>query len=287
MIKLAIPNKGRISEDIVKLLEKIGLEIPENGRKLYANTNNPNIQIVYARAADIPLYVASGAADLGITGEDMLGESQVQDRAKKLLKLNLGACKIVVAAPQSSAIRSPSDYRGGLKIATKLVNTAKEYFNSKNTYAEIIRIAGATELAPYLGIADLIVDQVSTGTTLAANNLRIVDVIAESNICLIANSKSLAEKDAEIDELNVSMESIITAEEKRYVMANVTSDEELKQVVAVMPAMESPTVLKLAKQGAYSVHSVVDSTAIISTIRKLKQAGAKDILVMNTSQVVK
>ncbi len=284
MIKLAIPNKGRISEEILKLLEKIGLEIPENGRKLFVNTNNPNIQVVYARAADIPLYVESGAVDVGITGEDMIEESGA--KVKKLLKLNFGKCKIVVASPKNSIIRSKKDYKGGMRIATKLTNIAKRYFNSQDLYCEIVRVAGAVELAPNLGIAELIVDQVSTGTTLEANNLQIVDVIQESSIYLIANEKSMLEKLDGVEELKLSIESISTAEVKRYVMANVASEEALKSVLKVMPAMESPTVIKLAKEGAYSIHSVVDSTSLIQTIRKLKQAGAKDILVMNMSKVV-
>ena len=284
MIKLAIPNKGRIYEDIVRLLEKIGLEVPENGRKLYVNTNNPNIQVVYARAADIPFYVEAGVADIGITGDDMLKESGAN--IKKLLKLNFGACKIAVAAPKNSKIRSPKDYKGGIKVATKLINTAKEYFNAKNLFAEIIRLSGAIELAPNLGIADLIIDQVSTGTTLAENNLEIIDVICTSQLYLVANQKSLVEKENEIDEIKVSMESVITAEEKRYIMANVKNETDLESVIAVMPAMESPTVLKLAKEGEYAIQSVVDAKQLIATIRKLKQAGAKDILVMNMSRVV-
>ena len=284
MIKLAIPSKGRISIDILKLLEKIGLEIPENVRKLYANTNNPNIQIVYARAADIPFYVQSGAADIGISGEDMISESGAQ--VTKLLKLNFGNCKIVVAAPLDSEIKSPQDYQSGLRIATKLVNLTKKYFNEKNRFVEIIRISGATELAPYLGIADLIVDQVSTGTTLVANNLRVVDIIQTSEIYLIANKTSLDEKEIEIDQIKISLESVITAEVKRYIMANVKNEQILEKVVKVMPSLESPTVLNLAKKGEYCVHSVVNSIDLISTIRKIKQAGAKDILVMNMSRVV-
>lgn len=284
MIKIAIPNKGRMSSDIIRLLEKTGLDVPQNGRKLFTNTNNPNIQVVYARAADIPFYVESGIADLGITGEDMIRESGA--KIEKLLKLNFGACKVVVAASKDSKLKSPEDYMGGIRVATKLAKVTKEYFNSKNVFAEIIRLAGALELAPNLGIADLIVDQVSTGTTLAANNLRIVDVIFSSEVYLVANKKSLLDKQDEIDEIKVSMESVITAEEKRYIMANVTSKNDLDNVISVMPAMESPTVLKLAKQGEYAIHSVVDSKELITTIRKLKRAGAKDILVMNMSRVV-
>jgi len=284
MIRLAIPNKGRISNEILKLLEKIGLEIPENGRKLYANTNNPNIQIVYARASDIPFYIESGVADIGITGEDMIKESQVD--IQKLLKLNFGSCKIAVAAPKNSKIKSLKDFKGGLKVATKLVNITKEYFNSKNKFVEIIRLSGAIELAPNLGIADIIVDQVSTGTTLAANSLEIIDVICISELYLIANKKSLTKKEDEIEDIKISIESVITAEQKRYVMANVKSEADLEKVIAVMPAMESPTVLKLAKAGEYAIQSVVDTNELIPTIRKLKRAGAKDILVMNMSRVV-
>jgi ATP phosphoribosyltransferase len=283
-IRLAIPNKGRISGEILKLLEKTGLEIPKNGRKLYSNTNNPAIQIVYARAADIPLYVQCGAADVGITGEDMLQEREA--KIEKLLKLNFGACKVVVAAPKDSKVKSSKDYKGGLKVATKLVNIAKNYFSKQNAYCEVIPIAGATELAPYLGIADLIVDQVSTGTTLTENNLRIVDVIMESNIYLVANKQSLASKGDDIDALKISIEGVVTADVKRYIMMNVTSDEALVRVVKVVPCMESPTVLKLAKEGEYSVHSVVDSSDLIKTIQKIKKAGAKDILVLNMSRIV-
>lgn len=284
MIRLAIPNKGRVSSEILRLLERMGLDIPQNGRKLYANTSNPNIQIVYARSADIPLYVQSGAADLGITGEDMINERKAD--VEKLLKLNFGGCDIVVAAPKDSEVKSVKDYKGGLKVSTKLVNIAKNYFAGKNIFCEIIPVAGATELAPYLGIADLIVDQVSTGTTLMENNLRIVDVIQKSSQYLIANKKSVVKKKDEIEALKISIESVITAEVKRYIMLNVNSEKALEQVVKVMPAMESPTVLKLAKPGTYSVHSVVNSNDLIPIIGKLKKAGAKDILVMNMSRVV-
>jgi ATP phosphoribosyltransferase len=284
MIRLAIPNKGRISSDCLKLLERIGLEVPSNGRKLYVNTNNPDIQIVYARAADIPLYVQSGAADIGIGGEDMIEESNA--KVEKLLKLNFGSCRIVVAAPKGSRVKSANDFFGGMKAATKLTNIAKKYFTKKDVFCEVVPISGATELAPYLGIADVIVDQVSTGTTLAENNLSVVDVISDSKQCLIANANSLKEKEDELDSLKISIEGVVTAEVRRYIMANVVGKETLERVVAVMPAMESPTVLELAKSGTYSVHSVVESKNLIATIRKLKKAGAKDILVLNMSRVV-
>jgi ATP phosphoribosyltransferase len=284
MMKIAIPNKGRISTGVKKLLERIGIDIPSNGRKLYVNTNNPEIQLMYARAADIPRYVESGAADVGVTGEDMVWESEAE--VEMVLKLNFGSCRISVAVPKGSKIKSPKDYKRGMKVATKLSNISRKHFGKAGIECEIVPLAGATELAPQLGIADMIVDQVSTGNTLGENNLRIVEDIAESSQYLIANRKSMKEKEEEIDTLKVSMESVITAEVKRYIMANVSTQEDLEKVVKVMPAMESPTVLKLAKEGAYSVHSVVERSELIQTIRELKKAGAKDILVMSMSRVV-
>ncbi|MBN2122592.1 ATP phosphoribosyltransferase [Candidatus Micrarchaeota archaeon] len=284
MIKIAIPNKGRISNGVKKLLEGIGISVPENGRKLYVSTDNPDIQIMYARAADIPRYVESGAADAGVTGEDMVWESEAE--VEKLLKLNFGSCRISLAVPVDSPIKSPADYKDGMRVATKLSNITRKHLSKMGVECEIVPLAGATELAPQLGVADMVADQVSTGNTLGENNLRVVEDIAESSQYLIANKKSMEEKEEEIDTLRVSMESVINAEVKRYIMANVSSEEELGRVVEVMPAMDSPTVLKLAKEGAYSVHSVVDKSTLIQTIRKLKRAGAKDILVMNMSRVV-
>jgi ATP phosphoribosyltransferase len=284
MIRLAIPNKGRMNTEVLKLLEKIGLDIPENGRKLYTHTNNPNIHVVYARAADIPLYVQAGAADIGITGEDMIQESEA--KVEKLLPLRFGRCQIVVATPQNSEIQNSEGYMSNLRVATKLPGIAKKYFKSMGVRCKIIRISGAIELAPYLKIADVIVDQVSTGTTLAMNNLRIVDTIFESKIYLIANKKVKTEKKVEMDELKIAIESVITAETKRYVIANVKGKEILERVIKVLPTMESPTVLPLAKPGEYAIQSVVDSVQLIPTMRKLKQAGAKDILIMNMARVV-
>jgi ATP phosphoribosyltransferase len=284
MIKIAIPSKGRISVGVKKLLERIGMDIPEKGRKLYVDTGNPGIQLMYARAADIPRYVESGAADIGVTGEDMVWESEAE--VGMLLKLNFGSCRISVAAPKGSGIKGPKDYHDGMRVATKLANITGKHFSKKGIKCEIVPLAGATELAPQLGVADAIVDQVSTGNTLGENNLREVEEIAESSQYLIANKKSMKEKGDEIDTIKVSMESVLIADVKRYIMANVSSEGELKKVVKVMPAMESPTVLKLAREGAYSVHSVVERSELIETIRKLKAAGAKDILVMNMSRVV-
>ena len=282
MIKIAIPNKGRLSEPVKELLEKAGIRIVENGRKLSAPTSNKNIEVMFTRAADIPWYVSSGAANVGITGEDMIRESGVD--VSRVFKLKLGSCRIGLAVPNDSKIKSRDDLYDGIRIATKLSKITEDFLNDVGIKGKIIRMEGAIELAPNLGMADAILDQVSTGRTLAENGLRLVDTIFESTTYLISNKE--VEKKNEIEELKLAFESISTAEEKRYIMANVTSEEELEKVVKVMPCMESPTVLKLAKEGEYCVHSVIDEGILLETLRKLKEAGAEDILVMNMSRVL-
>jgi ATP phosphoribosyltransferase len=284
MMKIAIPNKGRLCEPAVELLERAGIRILDsNGRKLYGKTNYENIMVVFARAQDIPKYVESGAADTGITGFDLIKEKNAD--VELITRLNIGWCRVVLAVPESSGIRKPNQLEGS-RIATSLVNTSKQYLEDKGIKAQIVELLGALELAPYLGIADAIIDQVTTGTSLAVNNLIVIDELFESAACFIANRNSLGRMRKEIEEVKFSFEGLITAEEKRYVMANVTSDETLKRVIAVMPAMESPTVLKLAREGEYAVHSVVDEKDLMSTVRELKNAGAKDILVFGMGRVI-
>ncbi|MFH2106825.1 MAG: ATP phosphoribosyltransferase [Candidatus Micrarchaeota archaeon] len=267
-MKIAIPNKGRLYDKTVELLELTGIKVPKNERKLIASTNIEDIKIIFARALDIPWYVESKAADVGITGEDMIMESGAD--VEKLLKLNFGSCRIALASQNGKKDR----------IATKLPNIAKKYFPN----ATIINMNGGCEAAPKLGISDAIVDQVSSGDTLNANNLNIDRILFESSIYLIGNSQS--KDDEKVEELKLGLEGVLTAEEKRYIMYNVTSDKDLKTAVKVTPAMESPTVLKLAKEGEYSVHSVVDVKELMPAIRKIKEAGGKDILVLNMSRVV-
>jgi len=283
-MRIAIPNKGRLCEPTIELLERAGIRVVDsNGRRLYGKTNYESISILFARAQDIPRYVESGAADAGITGLDLIKEKNAD--VELVTKLNMGRCKVVLAVPENSRIRRPSQLKGS-RIATALVNVTKQYLEDKGIKAQVVELSGAVELAPYLGIADGIIDQLSTGTSLAVNNLRIVDTLFESTACFIANKSSLSSMRQEIEEVKFSFEGLVTAEEKRYVMANVTSDETLKKVIAVMPAMESPTVLKLAKEGEYAVHSVVDERDLMSTVRKLKNAGAKDILVFGMGRVI-
>lgn len=277
-MKLAIPNKGRLLQPTLDALARAGVRIRNSEeRKLYGKTSNPNIQLLYARASDIPKYVEAGISDAGITGRDLVEEENAD--VLVLSTLSFGECRVVLAAPDDF-----KQLRNGIRIATKLPNLTKNYLKKKGISAEIIELSGAVELAPYLGIADAIVDHVSTGTTLAVNKLKEIETILASSACLIANRNAKSQE--QMEELVLSLESITTAEKKRYVMANVTSEEILRRVLKVMPCMESPTVLNLAKPGEYAVHSVVDESELMAALLKLKKAGAKDILVFEMGRVI-
>ncbi len=273
-MKIAIPNKGRLYEDAVKELAAIGIVFPSNGRKLYTSTSQPNIQIVLLRAQDIPWYVASGSVELGITGTDMIEESDVT--VTKILDLDFGKCKIALAAQKGTKIANFD------KIATKLTNIAKKWIAKKKLNAQVIPLSGALEFAPFAGVAPAIIDQVSTGDTLRENNLEVIEVIFESNACLITKNKT----SEEMEEIKMALQSVMLARKKMYIMLNVTNEEKLSAVVRVLPCLESPTVIKLAKPGEYAVHSVVDSKDLSQTMRTISKAGAEGILVTKLERVV-
>ena len=283
-MRLAIPNKGVLYAPTMKLLEAAGLGAGSaSKRNLYSKSKNGKLSLLFARVQDIPLYVETGAADAGITGLDMVRE---KGRGVTVLcKLDYGRCRISIAVPQSSGIRSLSDL-DGKRIATKLPNTARNYFEKEGIKVELLELAGATELAPNIGVADAIVDHVTTGATLEANGLRELGTITESVACLIASENSIKELGSELEELRLSFEGISRAKSMRYVMMNVTSEENLKRVIACLPSMESPTVLQLAKAGEYAIHTVLQENEQAGLLPKLKRAGAKDILVLSMEQVI-
>lgn len=279
LLRLAIPNKGRLYEPSVAMLEKAGMSLIGAGRMLVCRTCDPEVSVLFVRAEDIPRYVEVGSADLGITGKDLIEERGA--KVAVLSELDYGKCRVVLAAPKGSA-----KVIKGKRIATKLPNLTRKYLRKKGVSAQIIEVSGATEIAPYMGIADMIVDQAETGLTLETNSLEIVDEIMASNACLIANKRSIVAKKDQIMEIKLAFDGIMSAKRKKYLMANVTSRAILEKAVKVIPAMESPTVLQLAKEGEYAVHAVVDERDLGKIIRRLKEVGAKDILVLGMERVI-
>lgn len=278
MIKLAVPNKGRMFKPTVELLKSSGFEPKDfDERRLYVETNLGNISILFVRTDDIGPYIQSNVADLGITGYDIIVEKRLS--VEKLLDLNYGFCKLVLAGPKRKKLKD------GIKIATKYQNITRQYLKKKRIQAEIINSSGATEIKPRLGLADFIVDVTSTGSTLKMNNLVVYDILLKSNAVLIANEKSLVEKRKEIADIKLAIESVILAENRSYVMFNI-SKEILSKIIDQIPCMKAPTIVKTSDDSIVSVQTVVPTNDICMTITKLKNFGTTDILVMDIKRVV-
>ncbi|WP_413825421.1 MULTISPECIES: ATP phosphoribosyltransferase [unclassified Methanobrevibacter] len=286
---IAVPSKGRISNPSVEMIEQAGLGLKDSSnRKLFSSTYNENIDIMFARAADIPEFVAEGIVDMGITGLDLIKESNAN--VEILTDLNFGQTSLVLASPENSKIKSEKDLKDGMAIATEFPNLTKKYLDSKNLKKiKIVKLTGSTEIAPFIGIADAITDLTSTGTTLTMNHLKIVDTLLKSSIKLITN-KDIYTNDKNkkilIDEVKTSICGVINAKQKKLIMMNVASAD-LNNVKDVMPAMTGPTISEvLSKIDTVAVQAVVDEDEVFELINKLRKAGAHDILVVPIERII-
>lgn len=285
VIRTAIPNKGRLADDAADLLRAIGLRVPSaNDRKLLVDSGKGRYQILFASPWDIPRYVETGAADVGITGLDILEE--MGDRVKRLLPLNFGFCRLSLAAPEASPARSGADVPAGAAIATQFPNLVRRYFRQRGKEVEIVEVRGAAEVTPNIGAADFLADLVETGSTLRMNHLKILDVIVESQAVLVACPESLASKAAEIREFVSAVESVVEAETRRYLMANVPVAK-LVEIRSFLPGISGPTVMSLAgREDMVAMHVVVKEDELNGVIALLKDAGATGILVVPIERMV-
>ncbi|RXK46429.1 ATP phosphoribosyltransferase [Halorientalis pallida] len=281
-MRIAVPNKGRLHDPSVDLLERAGLHVVDGAdRKLYADTVDPEVTILYARAADIPEYVSDGAADVGITGLDQVREADTGDLVD-LLDLEFGACRLVLAAPEDGAVESVNDLDGGT-VATEFPNVTRAYLDDRGVDADIAEVSGATELTPHVDIADAIVDITSTGTTLRMNRLAVIDDVLESSVRLFAREDVV--DDPKVEQVRTALSSVKTAEGKRYLMMNVP-EEKIEAVKDVIPGMGGPTVMDIAGEEMVAVHAVVDEQSVFETITDLKAEGATDVLVTEIERLV-
>lgn len=284
-IKIAVPSKGRISEPSINILEKAGLGlIDKNNRKLISKTFYDNIEIMFARASDIPEFVNDGVADMGITGVDLIKENEAD--VFELLDLRFGQTKLVLAAPEESNIGCVDDISNDMKVATEFPVLTKKYLEQKGLNLKIVRLSGSTEAAPFIGLADLITDLTSTGTTLKMNHLEIIDVILESSIKLIANKESLNEKRDLIEAVSTSIKGVLDADRKKLIMMNV-GEADLDKVKKVMPSMGGLTISEvLSDEKTVAVQAVIDEKQVFELVNELRNAGAKDILVVPIERII-
>jgi ATP phosphoribosyltransferase len=280
-MRIAVPNKGRLHEPTIELLERAGLHIVDGAdRKLYAETVDPDVTVLFVRSSDIPEYVGDGAADLGITGYDQARESGAD--LVELLDLGYGTCRIVLAAPEDGDVSTVADLDGGT-VATEFPSVTADYFAERSVDVEVVEVSGATELTPHVDIADGIVDITSTGTTLQMNRLAIVDEVLSSSVRLFANESVAG--DPKVEQVTTALGSVLDAEDKRYLMLNAPENR-LDDVEDVLPGMGGPTVMDIAGTDQVAIHAVVEEEQVFETIGELKNVGASDILVTEIERLV-
>lgn len=285
-VRVALPNKGRLSEKAVALLDQAGLKAAFRGDRALMADLGEDFQALFVRAADIPEYVADGAAEVGITGADLVAESGRD--VVEVLDLGFGSCRLSVAVREDSPARSACDLPAGTRVATSFPNVARRHFESLDIPIVIAPVTGATEIAPYLGVADVIVDLVSTGSTLRMNKLREVDTIMTSTARLVASAAAMrdARTARAVGELAMALESVLRAEAKRYLMANVPRAR-LAEVREVIPGINGPTIVEVLDGGAWvAAHAVVEADQVYQTIARLKGLGAEGILVTRIERLM-
>lgn len=282
-LKIAIQKNGRLTEESLKALRLMGLEFEVYGRRLYAACRNYPVEVLFCRDDDIPGYVESGVADIGIVGQNILREAGVS--ANEIIRPGFGYCKLVVAVPKESNINSIEDLRGK-KIATTFPNTTKQYFDDRGITIETTTIAGAVEITPALGVADAIADITASGSTLILNDLRPIETILETEAVFIQSNKPLTkEKAALVSQMMTRLEAALTAKNLKYIMMNAPK-ESLDEIKQIAPGLDAPTVMELTKPGWLAVHAVMDENEFWRVANELKALGARGILVLPIEKMI-
>jgi len=291
MLRIALPNKGRLAEATRELFADAGLEVRGRGDRALTASLGGEFEALFVRAQDVTEFVADGVADAGVTGWDLVSES---DRpVDLLLDLEFGHCRLVVAAREESGIRTvadlPADAVTPHRVATSFPRVTRRFFAAAGRAVEVIPVSGAAEVAPHLGIADIVVDLTSTGSTLKVNGLREVATILESTARLITAPRPAPTGEREtgpLDELVAALASVLRARGQRYLMANVPRAA-LDRVKQVVPGLNGPTVIDILDGGSIvAVHAVVPAASVYRTIAALKTLHATGILVTRIERLM-
>ncbi|MFV5703197.1 ATP phosphoribosyltransferase [Flavobacterium sp. XS2P12] len=281
-LKIAIQKSGRLNEDSIQILKDCGISINNGNDQLKASASNFPLEVLYLRNSDIPQYLIDGVVDAAIVGDNLLVEKGKNIEVAE--KLGFSKCKVSVAVPKNFQYNSVKDL-DGLRIATSYPNTVLDFFNSKNVTVDLHQISGSVEIAPNIGLADAIVDIVSSGSTLFKNNLKEVEVIFKSEAVLAISPKITTENKAILDKLQFRIQSVLRARKSKYILMNVPNDK-IELINKILPVLKSPTVMPLAQEGWSSVHTVIEEDRFWDVIDQLKEAGAEGILVCPIEKMV-
>ncbi len=273
-----MPAKGRLREPSISLLDDAGLGPEEPGeRALALPCRNAPVDVLLVRAADVPEYVQDGVVDCGITGADLVRERRAQ--VTELLRLGFGGCRLEAAVPQESPIEALSDLAGA-HVATAYPQLARELLDERGISVELVDVTGSVEVAPRLGLADAIVDLVSSGSTLRTNGLRSLGSLFESEAVLIARDEG-----DHPSRLAAILRSVVEARRNRYLMLNAP-ESALEEIYALVPGSRAPSVLPLAEPGMVAVHALVPAADVWLLLPKLEAAGASSILLVPVERMV-
>ena len=291
MLRIALPNKGRLSEETRELFNDAGLEVRSSGERALTASLGGEFEAIFVRAQDIPEFVADGAADVGVTGWDLVCESG-RDLVSHL-DLGFGRCRLVVAAKDDAGITGVDGIGSSerpARVATVFPRITAKFFAERGRNVEIVPVSGAAEIAPHLGIADIVVDITSTGSTLRVNGLREIDTVLRSSAHLVTAVKGPRNGDLsrqqELGDLVTALASVIRARGQRYLMANVPRTS-LEAVRGVLPGLNGPTVIDIAENGTFvAVHAVVSAATIYRTISQLRALGGEGILVTRIERLI-
>jgi ATP phosphoribosyltransferase len=281
-LRLAIPNKGRLLESTLSLLHDAGLVFEAHDRSLVARVQNHPLDILFVRTNDVVEFVADGVAEVGITGGDILAESGVD--LPKLKDLGYGRCRLTAAVAADAPYDSIADL-AGVRLATSHPNVTRRFFADQGIPVDVITLSGAVEVAPRLGLADAIVDLVSTGSTLQMNGLRAIGDILASEAILVANATAVHENADELGAIVTMLGSVIAARGRKYLMMNAPAAR-LIELEDLLPGLESPSVIPLAHEGMIAIHSVVGADEVWGLLPRLKAAGASGILVLPIEKIL-
>jgi ATP phosphoribosyltransferase len=247
-----------------------------------SRVQNFELDILFVRTNDVIEFVGDGVADLGITGIDLLTETGAE--LPRVRELGYGACRLAAAVPNDTAYQAVDDL-AGLRVATAHPNTSRRFFERRGIAVDIIPISGAVEVAPRLGLAEAIVDLVSTGSTLAMNGLRQIGDVLASQAVLVANPAADRERHDELEAIDTMLTAAIAARGRKYLMMNAPATH-LPELEELLPALESPTIIPLAHEGMVAVHTVVGADEVWGLLPRLKAAGASGILVLPIEKIV-
>ena len=281
-LKLAIQKSGRLNEDSMRLLKECGIDIGNGVNKLKADATNFPLELFFLRDDDIPQYVEDGVADIGFVGVNVVNE-----KAKKVevaYELGFGKCRLSFAVRKNEEFTGPA-FLEGKKIATSYPVLVQKYLDQHKINAEVHEISGSVEIAPGIGLADVVCDLVSSGSTLFMNGLKEADTILNSQAVLIKHKQFSPEQQQILNRLLFRIESVKKAKKNKYVLLNAPNDQ-LEKIIALLPGMKSPTVLPLASPGWSSVHSVIAESDFWDMIEQLKNAGAEGILVIPIEKMI-